>query len=68
MEPEELRSKLIGGIDAILDAPFSKITVGRDNIRLLRALRAFTQNVDAATLNQINAYLSKEPRGDSDAP
>lgn len=62
MTNEQLRSEVVAGIDAVIDAPrVVRWMLSAQKLRLLRALRAFALDADDATLAKLMTKLEREP-------
>ncbi len=58
---EELRAHVVTRIDNILDSPFLTRILKPDDLRTLRAERAFWMNDDTTQLAKLLGLFSKEP-------
>jgi hypothetical protein len=71
MTPEEMRSDILRGIDAILEAPWiiSRL-LSAEHRRLLRAQRTYWSQDDGAQLQRLIDVHAREPvrAEDDDAP
>ena len=59
---EQLRAEIIRGIDAILEGPWLlRRNITAEQLRLLRAQRAFWMAADTDLLTSLLAYYDREP-------
>jgi hypothetical protein len=61
MDLEVLRANLIRGVDKILETRVARMFMITEDIRLLKALRSFTQTAPNDVLKMLDGFLSREP-------